>query len=129
MKSDYSRDIFKQLEETMKRLDKMESTLENTRIEHKIEIGHLNDKIDSLEKENAALKIENTKLKDDNERLRRIINNDSTNSTLPPSSDEKPAKAANEFNHSRVFVENKFTADNFYNAYMYYLSVSIRDTL
>lgn len=36
---------------------------------------------------------------------------------------------ANEFNHSRVFVENKFTADNFYNAYMYYLSVSIRDTL
>ena len=51
MKSDYSRDIFKQLEETMKRLDKMESTLENT------------------------------------------------NSSLPPSSDEKPVKAANEFNH------------------------------
>ncbi len=99
MKSDYSRDIFKQLEETMKRLDKMESTLENTKLEHKIEIDHLNDKIDSLEKENAALKIENTKLKDDNERLRRIINNDSTNSSLPPSSDEKPAKAANEFNH------------------------------
>lgn len=99
MKSDYSRDIFKQLEETMKRLDKMESTLENTKLEHKIEIAHLNDKIDFLEKENAALKIENTKLKDDNERLRRIINNDSTNSSLPPSSDEKPAKAANEFNH------------------------------
>ena len=99
MKSDYSRDIFKQLEETMKRLDKMESTLENTKIKHKIEIGHLNDKIASLEKENAALKIENTRLKDDNERLRRIINNDSTNSSLPPSSDEKPVKAANEFNH------------------------------
>ncbi len=99
MKSDYSRDIFKQLEETMKRLDKMESTLENTKIKHKIEIGHLNDKIDSLGKENAALKIENTRLKDDNERLRRIINNDSTNSSLPPSSDEKPVKAANEFNH------------------------------
>ena len=96
MKSDYSRDIFKQLEETMKRLDKMESTLENTKIEHKIEIGHLNDKIDFLEKENAALKIENTRLKDDNERLRRIINNDSTNSSLPPSLDEKPIKAANE---------------------------------
>ena len=50
MKSDYSRDIFKQLEETMKRLDKMESTLENTKIQHKIEIGHLNDKIAFLEK-------------------------------------------------------------------------------
>lgn len=74
-------------------------TVENTKLEHKIEIDHLNDKIDSLEKENAALKIENTKLKDDNERLRRIINNDSTNSSLPPSSDEKPAKATNEFNH------------------------------
>lgn len=99
MKSDYSRDIFKQLEDTMKRLDKMEATLENTKIEHKIEIGHLNDKIDSLEKENEALKIENTRLKDDNERLRRIINNDSSNSSLPPSSDKKPGKAANEFNH------------------------------
>lgn len=92
MKSDYSRDIFKQLEETMKRLDKMESTLENTKTKHKIEIGHLNDKIASLEKENAALKIENTRLKDDNERLRRIINNDSTNSSLPPSSDENRSR-------------------------------------
>ena len=99
MKSDYSRDIFKQLEETMNRLDKMESTLENTKIEHKIEISHLNDKIYSLEKENSALKIENTRLKDDNERLRRIINNDSSNSSLPPSKDIKPSKAANEFNH------------------------------
>ena len=62
MKSDYSCDIFKQLEEAMKRLDKMESTLENTKIEHKIEIDHLNDKIDFLEKENAALKIENTSI-------------------------------------------------------------------
>ena len=32
MKSDYCRDIFKQLEETMKRLDKMEATLEYTKI-------------------------------------------------------------------------------------------------
>lgn len=101
MKADYNRDIFRQLEETLQRLDKMESTLENTKIEHKIEIGHLNDRIDTLEKENTALKIENTRLKDDNERLRRIINNDSTNSSLPPSSDTKPSKAANEFNHRR----------------------------
>lgn len=35
----------------------------------------------------------------------------------------------NEFLHSRVFVENEFTADNFYNAYMYYMTLSIRDTL
>lgn len=32
-------------------------SFENTKIEHKIEIGYLNDKIDSLEKENAAFKM------------------------------------------------------------------------
>lgn len=89
MKANYNRDIFKQLEETLNRLDKMESTLDRVKAEHKIEIACLNDKINTLEKENAYLKIENTRLKDDNERLRRIINNDSTNSSLPPSTDKK----------------------------------------
>ena len=42
--------------------------------------------------------IDFTRLKNDNERLRRIINNDSTNSSLPPSTDKKPSKAANEYN-------------------------------
>ena len=92
MKEKYNRDIFKQLEETMKRLDKVESTLNNVKIEHKVEVGKLNDKIDYLEKEN-------TRLKNDNERLRRIINNDSTNSSLPLSTDKKPTKVANEYNH------------------------------
>ena len=99
MKEKYNRDIFKQLEETMKRLDKVESTLNNVKIEHKVEVGKLNDKIDYLEKEN-------TLLKNDNERLRRIINNDSTNSSLPPSTDKKPTKAANEYNH-RTKSKNK----------------------
>ena len=99
MKEKYNRDIFKQLEETMKRLDKVETTLNNVKIEHKVEVGKLNDKIDYLEKENTQLKKENTRLKNDNERLRRIINNNSTNSSLPPSTDKKPSKAANEYNH------------------------------
>ena len=99
MKEKYNRDIFKQLEETMKRLDKVESTLNNVKIEHKVEVGKLNDKIDYFEKENSHLKKENTRLKNDNERLRRIINNNSTNSSLPPSTDKKPSKAANEYNH------------------------------
>ena len=106
MKEKYNRDIFKQLEETMKRLDKVESTLNNVKIEHKVEVGKLNDKIDYLEKENTQLKKENTLLKNDNERLRRIINNDSTNSSLPPSTDKKPSKAANEYNH-RTKSKNK----------------------
>ena len=100
--SNYNKDIFKQLEETLKRLDKVESTLHQDRVEHKIEVGKLNDKITKLEKENTELKIENKKLKDDNERLRRIINNDSTNSSLPPSTDKTVSKkAANEYNHRK----------------------------
>ena len=42
-----------------------------------------------MEKENKELKIENKKLKDDNDRLKKIINNDSNNSSKPPSSDIK----------------------------------------
>ena len=43
MKADYNRDIFKQLEETLNRLDKMESTLDRVKAEHKIEIACLNE--------------------------------------------------------------------------------------
>ena len=50
--------------------------------------------------------IDFTHIKNDNERLRRIINNDSTNSSLPPSTDKKPTKAANEYNH-RTKSKNK----------------------
>ena len=94
MKRDYNRDIYKHLEEVLNRVDKLESTIKDD----KVEIRRLNDKIDYLEKENTQLKKENTRLKNDNERLRRIINNDSTNSSLSPSTDKKPSKAANEYN-------------------------------
>ena len=102
MKQDYNRDIYKHLEEVLNRVDKLESTIKDD----KVEIRRLNDKIDYLEKENTQLKKENTRLKNDNERLRRIINNDSTNSSLPPSTDKKPTKAANEYNH-RTKSKNK----------------------
>ena len=102
MKRDYNRDIYKHLEEVLNRVDKLESTIKDD----KVEIRRLNDKIDYLEKENTQLKKENTLLKNDNERLRRIINNDSTNSSLPPSTDKKPTKAANEYNH-RTKSKNK----------------------
>ena len=102
MKRDYNRDIYKHLEEVLNRVDKLESTIKDD----KVEIRRLNDKIDYLEKENTQLKKENTRLKNDNERLRRIINNDSTNSSLPPSTDKKPTKAANEYNH-RTKSKNK----------------------
>ena len=55
MKQDYNRDIYKHLEEVLNRVDKLESTIKDD----KVEIRRLNDKIDYLEKENTQLKKEN----------------------------------------------------------------------
>lgn len=90
MGSNYSRDIFKQLQEVIERMEKLEK-------EHKIEAAKLNERIVILEKENEDLHVENEKLRSDNERMKRILNNDSSNSSLPPSSDQK-GKKANEYN-------------------------------
>lgn len=93
----YDKDIFKQLTELMERCESMDKKISGMKAEHKIEVGKLNDRIDTLEKENDALKRENTILKNDNERMKRILNNDSSNTSLPPSSDQK-GKRANEYN-------------------------------
>lgn len=90
-KSDYENGMFKQLQEIMGRLDSVEK-------EHKQEIRHLNDEISGLKKENKLLYTENQLLREDNARLRSIINNDSSNSSLPPSTDRKSTKPANTFN-------------------------------
>ena len=47
------------------------------------------EKIDQLENRVSYLENENQKLKDDNDRLKKQINNDSNNSSKPPSSDIK----------------------------------------
>lgn len=51
----------------------------------------------SLEEENTSLKAENRLLRDDNERMKRILDNDSSKSSNPPSKDQ-PGKAPNTFN-------------------------------
>ena len=79
--ADYTRQMFKQIEELMNKCDGLSS-----------QITKLDRKIVTLEKENAQLKIENQILKEDNDRLRKIINNDSSNSSKPPSTDMKPNK-------------------------------------
>ena len=61
--------------------------------------GELKGEIQHLEGRIEELKTENQALKEDNERLKSIINNDSNNSSLPPSSDQKRGKKkANEYN-------------------------------
>lgn len=90
MGGNYEKSVYNQLVEVMGRLDSIEKS-------SKKDFGILNDKIEYLEKENTALTHENQLLKDDNERLKRIINNDSSNSSLPPSSDQK-GRASNTYN-------------------------------
>ena len=82
-KSSYENGMYQQLMEIMGRLDTIEK-------EHKKEIA-------DLKKENLLLRQENQLLKDDNARLKSIINNDSSNTSLPPSADQK-GKPANTYN-------------------------------
>ncbi len=80
-----------QLQEIMGRLDFVESELRTEKKEHKEDVERLNAKIDSLTQEN-------TLLRNDNARLRSIINNDSSNSSLSSSTDHKGGKPANTYN-------------------------------
>ena len=89
--SDYSNGMYQQLMEIMGRLETVEK--ESTQ-----KIDSLNTRIDVLEKENHVLKEENLRLKEGNARLKSIINNDSSNTSLPPSTDQKGGKPANTFN-------------------------------
>lgn len=88
MGGNYEKSIYNQLMDVMARLDSVET-------ENRQEISRLNGEITDLKKENRALKEENRRLKDDNARLKSIINNDSSNSSLPPSTDQKGGKPAN----------------------------------
>lgn len=91
MGGNYEKGMYNQLMEVMARLDMVER-------ENKKEVTRLNDEISDLKKENRHLREENQLLKDDNARLKSIINNDSSNTSLPPSTDHKGGKPANAYN-------------------------------
>lgn len=90
MGGNYEKSIYNQLMEVMARLDSVEENLRTEKTEHKEDVDRLNKKIDSLTQENQLLK-------DDNARLKSIINNDSSNSSLPPSTDQKGGKPSNTY--------------------------------
>ncbi len=90
-KSNYENGMYQQLMEIMGRLETVEKDSAQ-------KIDTLNKRIDTLENENLVLKKENQLLKDDNARLKSIINNDSSNTSLPPSTDQKGGKPANTYN-------------------------------
>ena len=91
MGGNYERGLYNQLMEVMERLDTVEK-------ESKKEIKKLNDEISGLKKENQHLKEENRLLRDDNARMKSILNNDSSNTSQPPSTDQKGGKPANTYN-------------------------------
>lgn len=91
MAGNYEKSIYNQLMEVMARLDAVEKDLHTEKIEHKEDVDRLNAKIDDLTQENQLLKA-------DNARLKSIINNDSSNTSLPPSKDQKDGKPANTYN-------------------------------
>lgn len=114
MGGNYAKGVYDQLMDVMARLDTMEAAhvqdrkeirmltsevgslrRENTRLRE--EVSGLRQENAALREEDATLRKENSLLREDNERMRRILDNDSTNSSLPPSSDQ-PGKAPNTYN-------------------------------
>ena len=81
-KSDYSKDILKQLHEVMAKCDNLSLEIKKQKREYEI-------RIEKLEIENKELKEKNEKLSNEVARLKKIINNDSNNSSNPPSTDIK----------------------------------------
>ena len=102
MGGNYEKSIYNQLMDVMARLEKVEKKSEEkiAKIERDYEqkIYALNEEIKSLKTENRHLKEENRMLREENARLKGIINNNSSNMLLPPSSDKNSGKRANTYN-------------------------------
>lgn len=91
MAGNYEKSVYNQLMDVMARLESVEKSTS-------WKISGLKAEISDLKKENQELKEENKRLSDDNARLKSIINNDSSNSSLPPSTDQKGGRPANTYN-------------------------------
>ena len=91
MGGNYEHGLYNQLMEVMERLDTVEK-------ESKKEIRQLKDELSDLKKENQHLLEENQLLRDDNARMKSILNNNSSNTSQPPSTDKKSVKPANIYN-------------------------------
>ncbi len=74
--------------EVMGRLDAVEKDLHIEKQEHKQDVARLNARINELSSENQLLR-------DDNARLKSIIDNDSSNTSNPPASSRKAGRPAN----------------------------------
>ena len=113
MGAHYENSLYRQYEETQALLDKMTARLDRIEQEHKEEIARLKEEhrqevaelkaeIEKRDKRIAELTARNEALEEEVTRLKSILNNDSHNSSNPPSGDQKPSrKKANEYNSRR----------------------------
>lgn len=114
MGGNYQKDLYKQLMEVMAKVDSLEAGRKQDHKEVKSlaceatslrrENAALREEVSSLKKENASLaekcgklEKENMLLRNDNERMKRTLDNDSSNSSTPPSRDGS-IKPANTYN-------------------------------
>ena len=88
-RKDYGQDLFKQVQELISKCDNLSHELKKERKERHKEREQFNETINKLENKIVKLEEENQKLRDDNDRLKKIVNNNSDNSSNPPSSDIK----------------------------------------
>lgn len=98
MARNYNRDLYKHLEETLARCDALEQKFETYKQKTEQELFECHARIAELEATVAQKDEEIALLKADNERLKRILSNNSSNSSQPPSKDQKPTKPANTYN-------------------------------
>jgi regulator of replication initiation timing len=80
MGSNYEKNIYKHLQETIEKVDLLSLEIVNLKIQHRKDMEIMKSKIFQLTNENEMLRNENQTLKD-------IINKNSGNSSKPPSSD------------------------------------------
>lgn len=88
----YDQSLYNEFVKVLDRLDTMKKETDQ-------KIAGLNKEISDLKKENKKLQKENELPKEDNTRLKNLLNHDSSNTSKPPSSDQKPARAANNYNN------------------------------
>lgn len=123
MGGDYEKSVFHQLMEITEKLDVMKlehkqnhkeikrltnevSSLRNANDSLCEKVSVLNEECTTLKEKNIALDKENRILRNDNERMKRILGNDSSNSSLPPSKDQ-PGKSPNTYNSRKPTKKKK----------------------
>lgn len=85
-RKDYGQDLFKQVQELISKCDNLSQEVKTLKKKHQKEIQELKENYD---KRIQKLEEENEKLREDNDRLKKILNNNSDNSSNPPSTDIK----------------------------------------